>query len=29
MPEAYERGAPAVALSTTAGFRLSFVLSLA
>ncbi len=29
MPEAYEDGGPAVALSTTAGFLLSFVLSLA
>jgi len=27
MPEAYEKGGPAVALSTTAGFTLSFVLS--
>ncbi len=29
MPEAYENGGPAVALSTAAGFLLSFVLSLA
>ncbi|WP_315097698.1 zinc permease [uncultured Cellulomonas sp.] len=29
MPEAYEHGGPAVALSTAAGFLLSFVLSLA
>jgi len=29
MPEAYEDGGPAVALATTAGFLLSFVLSLA
>ena len=29
MPEAYERGGPAVALSTAAGFVLSYVLSLA
>lgn len=29
MPEAYEQGGPTVALSTTAGFLLSFVLSLA
>jgi ZIP family zinc transporter len=29
MPEAYEHGGPAVALSTAAGFVLSFVLSLA
>ncbi|WP_108251056.1 ZIP family metal transporter [Planctomonas deserti] len=29
MPEAFEHGGPAVALSTTAGFLLSFVLSLA
>ena len=29
MPEAYEQGGPVVALSTTAGFLLSFVLSLA
>lgn len=29
MPEAYEHGGPAVALSTTAGFVLSFALSLA
>ena len=29
MPEAYEHGGPAVALSTTAGFALSFALSLA
>ena len=29
MPEAYENGGPAVALSTAAGFVLSFVLSLA
>ena len=27
MPEAYEKGGPLVALSTTAGFGLSFVLS--
>ncbi len=27
MPEAYERGGPAVALSTAAGFVLSFVLA--
>jgi len=27
MPEAYEQGGPTVALSTTAGFLLSFVLS--
>ena len=27
MPEAYERGGPIVALSTTAGFVLSFLLS--
>jgi ZIP family zinc transporter len=27
MPEAYEQGGPTVALSTTAGFVLSFVLS--
>jgi ZIP family zinc transporter len=27
MPEAYEKGGPAVALSTTAGFVLSFVLA--
>ena len=29
MPEAYEHGGPAVALSTAAGFVLAFVLSLA
>jgi zinc transporter, ZIP family len=29
MPEAFEHGGPAVALSTAAGFVLSFVLSLA
>lgn len=29
MPEAYEHGGPAVALSTAAGFALSFALSLA
>ncbi|MNR59185.1 hypothetical protein D3C85_1803850 [compost metagenome] len=29
MPEAYEHGGPAVALSTAAGFVLSFTLSLA
>jgi ZIP family zinc transporter len=29
MPEAYENGGPAVALSTAAGFVLSYVLSLA
>lgn len=29
MPEAYEQGGPVVALSATAGFLLSFVLSLA
>jgi ZIP family zinc transporter len=28
MPEAYEHGGPTVALSTAAGFLLSFVLSL-
>ena len=27
MPEAYEQGGPAVALSTTAGFLLAFVLA--